>query len=153
MLKLIYMLLLGVLIALFVGWGVEVFYASPKYPEYPTELNYTKGDLTPAQTEVQKSYDEKVKAYQEDSKPYNRNVSIIVIVASLILFALSLILVKKIPFISDSLLLGAAFTLIYGVGRGIASQNSKVQFAAVTVGLIVAFVVGLVKFVSPEKAK
>lgn len=153
MLKLIYMLLLGVLIALFVGWGVEVFYSSPKNPEYPTELNYVKDNQTAAQVEMQKDYDKKIKAYQEELKPYNRNVSIIIIIVSLVLFTLSLLLLKRIEFISDSILLGAVFTLIYGVGRGIASGNNKVQFAAVTVGLIVALVVGYIKFINPEKQK
>lgn len=36
-LKAAYMLFVAVLIALFVGFGVSVFYPEPKMPDYPTD--------------------------------------------------------------------------------------------------------------------
>jgi len=85
-------------------------------------------------------------------KVYNRNISVIGMVISVLLFIISLVFLKKIQFISDSVLLGGAFSMIYSVTRGMMSENSKVQFLTVTVGLIVALIVGSVKFVKNDES-
>lgn len=152
MIKTIYAIFLGIMIALFLGWGIEVFYNSPKMPDYPSELSYAKGDLSTTQQAIQTKFDQDQKAYQEEMKGYNGNVSLIAFGLSLILFVISLVLIKGIPFVSDSILLGGAFTLVYGLGRGLASGNNKIQLLSAAIALIIAFVAGYFKFVKAEKS-
>jgi len=87
----------------------------------------------------------------EDSKPYHRNVSIISLVASIIILILSLTLLSKIKMIADGILLGGVFTTIYAIIQGLMSDSSQFRFLVVTVGLIIAFVLGYIKFIRPRK--
>ncbi|QQS18821.1 hypothetical protein IPL68_02020 [Candidatus Saccharibacteria bacterium] len=43
-------------------------------------------------------------------------------------------------------MLGGLFTLIYSIGRGFASQNSKYVFIAITVGLALVIYLGYRRF-------
>lgn len=155
-LKFIYTLFIGILLALFVGFGIAAFYEEPKYPEPPVSLKYpapypeTKDSSFSAQIirdqikqeKIQKEFDKKIQLY-------NRNVSVIGLVAAIIFLVISLLLVKNLLLISDGLLLGGVFTLLYSIGRGFASQDSKFQFVTVTIGLIISLVLGYIKFIKP----
>jgi uncharacterized membrane protein YraQ (UPF0718 family) len=153
MLKLFYGLFVGILLAIFVGVGVNVFYQSPVAPEYPSILNNCGKEATTEQQQAQKDYDAKNKVYMEKMKPYNRNVSIVALAIAVLFLAISLIFERRIPVIADGIMLGGVFTLLYSLGRSLASQDSKYSFAVVTVGLILSFVLGYVRFISPTKTK
>ena len=87
----------------------------------------------------------------EESKPYNRNVSIVSLVASIIILVLSLTLLAKIKMIADGILLGGVFVTAYGIIRGLMSEDSQFRFIIVTIGLIIALVLGYIKFIRPRK--
>lgn len=152
MLKLIYTFFLGILIAIFVGMGVATFYPEPKYPEYPKSLQYSTGELNAEQRKLDRQYTKDVNAYTDKQKSYDRNVSIIVLVAAVIILTVSL-LIPKLDVVSDGLLLGGVFTLIYSIGRSFSSDSPKVSFAVVTVGLVVTIILGYRKFVKPQAAE
>ena len=125
-LKVIYALLVGIFISVFVGVGIDAFYQSPKYPEYPNEITISKnidGSFNQEGQRVLENHEKEIQKVNLLRKKYNRNVSIIALSASVIIAMISIFLSKKALVISDGLLLGSLFTLIYSVIRGFGSDN------------------------------
>ena len=153
MIKFIYTIFLALLIALFVGLGIDAFYPGPKAPQYPFELDQVKQgcEQTIEQQTLAKEFNQAQTKYMEESKPYNRNVSIISLVASIIILVLSLTLLNKIKMIADGILLGGVFTTIYSIIRGLMTENSQFRFLIVVIGLIIALVLGYIKFIRHRK--
>lgn len=149
LIKIIYTLFLALLVAFFVGLGIDAFYPGPKMPQYPFELEQIKQgcEETLEQQATKKQYNEAQMKFTEDSKPYNRNVSIISLVAAIIILVISLTLLSKIKMIADGILLGGVFTVIYSIVRGLMCDSSRFRFLIVSVGLMIAFVLGYVKFI------
>ena len=146
-LKIIYTFFLGLLLAAFVGFGINTFYVPPTAPKYPIELNSYGKELTEEQAAKQRVFDLQNEKYQEDLKPYNRNVSIAALGAAVIFFVASVAFQRRIRFIADGIMLGGLFTLLYSIGRGFASQDSKYVFAVVTIGLLIVLCLGYYRFV------
>ncbi len=153
LIKFIYTLFLALLIALFVGLGINTFYPGPEAPKYPLELDQVKQgcEQTIEQQTLAKEFNQTQEKYMEELKPYNRNVSIISLVASIIILIFSLTLLTKIKMIADGILLGGVFTTIYGIIQGMMSQSSYFRFLVVVVGLIIALGLGYIKFIRPKK--
>jgi len=151
--KFIYTIFLALLVALFVGLGISAFYPGPKAPQYPLELDQVKAgcEETIEQQTLRKEFNQVQEKFMEELKPYNQNVSIISLVASIIILVLSLTLLTKIKMIADGMLLGGVFVTIYSIIRGLMSENSQFRFLIVTIGLIIAFVLGYIKFIRPKK--
>lgn len=143
---LLYTFFLGILIALFIGVGINTFYEPPPAPEYPIELNTYGKELTESQAVRQRLFEEQERAYQKTMKPYNRNVSIITIVCAVVLLLVGLLYEKKMKVITDGVLLGGLFTLFYGLGRGFASEDSKYVFAVASLSLITVVYLGYRRF-------
>lgn len=153
LIKFIYTLFLAILVALFVGLGIDAFYQGPKAPEYPTELNYAKepGDFTLEQRTAEMEYEKAMKNYMEESKPYNRNVSVISLIAAILILILSLSFFTKIKMIADGILLGGVFTAMYSIIRGMESDSPQFRFLIVIIGLAIALVLGYAKFIRPKE--
>ena len=156
-LKIIYLIFIGVLFAVLVGVGIAAFYPEPKPPEYPSALKIPReGGLNqPVFEELkgeQEEYDRLEKAFRQNLEIYNRNVSIIAIVASIITLVVSLTLFKKLLLIADGLLLGGVLTILYSIIRGFGSGNNKFQFIIVSISFIVALILGYIKLAKPSKA-
>jgi uncharacterized membrane protein len=154
LIKIIYTLFLALIVALFVGLGIDAFYPGPKAPEYPIELEkpYETGHQETEQEEQARlEYFEKQKQFQEESKVYNRNVSIIAIIFAIAILVVSLTFLAKIKMIADGILLGGVFTTVYAIIRGLMSEDSKFRFLVVTVGLVIALFLGYLKFVKNKK--
>lgn len=143
MIRYIYTFFVGLFLAIFVGMGIAVFYAAPKSPESP---NFYGKELTLQEQEQQKAFDVKQKAWDKEMQHYNRNASVIILSCAVVVLATSLLLAEKLGVIADGLLLGGIFTLLYGVGRGMAADSNKYRFLVATVGLVVTLVLGYVKF-------
>jgi len=151
MLKNLYALFLGLILATFVGVGIATFYPEPKMPEYPTTLSRSTPSVPDKAFDeenrvVQEKFDADQKAYEIISSNYNRNASAIVIAFAVLFLAISLIFEAKLAIIADGLLLGGIFTLLYGIIRGFMTDQMTYRFIITTVGLIVALVLGYVKF-------
>lgn len=150
MIEALYKLFIALMIALFVGFGISVFYPGPTAPDYPTGLvNKSSDELTVAEQEAQTDYDNQSKIYQDDFAVYSRTVSVVAIIFSVLLLIVSLTLLSGVAVINDGVLFGGIFTLLYGIIRSFMSESSKVQFSAVTVGLVIALVLGYLRFVRP----
>ena len=72
---------------------------------------------------------------------------IIALVAAIVLLAGSLAL-ERLPnkVLVNGVLLGGLFTLLYSVIRGFASEDSKMTFIAVSIGLAIAIYLGYHRF-------
>ena len=149
-LKIVYTFFLGIILALFVGLGISTFYPAPTAPEYPRELSsYSKEptiEQTAEQQKNQQKFDDEQRSYSEKVQPYNRNVSIIALVTAVILVGLSLLFEKFNKVIANGVMLGGLFTLLYSLGRGLASEDTKYTFIAATVGLLIALYLGYRRF-------
>jgi preprotein translocase subunit SecG len=154
-LKAIYVVFLGLIIALFCGLGVAAFYQQPKGPKEPEATPQTvdqKQGLVVNQAEV--NYQNEYRKYEEEKlKPYNRNVSIITLALATLILVISLLLSNKLPILSDGILLGAVFTLIYSIIRGISAGNPRFTFIIVSIGLVITVFIGFWKFLRKPKSK
>ncbi len=156
-LQFIYTFFLGITIALFIGIGINTFYPQPDMPQPPETLNSLNNlnkQPTEQQIALQNSYDISVQDFNKNKmNPYNRNVSIITLATAIILVALSMLLEhKNIKVIADGVMVGGLLTLLYSVGRGVASQDNQYMFGAVAVGLALVLYLGYHRFVAPYKA-
>jgi hypothetical protein len=148
--KIIYTVFLALMVALFVGLGIDAFYPGPKPPDYPVELEQNT-DINHQETSEEKAlrleYNQKERQYQEDSKGYNRNVSIISLLAAIAILVASLTLLSKIKMIADGILLGGVFTTCYAIIRGLMAEDSRFRFVVVCVGLAIALTFVYIKFI------
>lgn len=152
-LRFVYAFFLGLIIALFVGMGISTFYPAPEMPEYPPH-SITPADMSGNGTtkvpeedlQVQREYEEAYKRYDEASQTYHRNVSIISLVSAVIFVILSSLLARKNHVIMNGVMLGGVFVLIYSIGRGIASTDTKYTFIAVSISLLVILYLGYRRF-------
>jgi len=151
--KYIYTLFLALLISLFIGFGIDAFYPGPVSPSYPAELNAVKPgcEETPEQQNIRKEYNQAQNKFMEDFKPYNRDVSVIALTAAILILIFSMTMLSKIKMIADGVLLGGVFITIYSIIRGIMSQSSQFRFLIVSVGLVIALILGYLKFIKTNE--
>jgi len=154
-LKLIYTLLIGIFLAVFVGVGIAAFYPGPKFPEPPIAVKYGSPDMNKqnelsAETKAEiEQFDREEKEYQIKSQIYNRDVSIYSLVAAILVVIASLTLFKTLFLISDGLLLGGVLTLLYSVARGFGAEDNMFRFLVVSIGLFISLFLGYIKFIKP----
>ena len=149
-LNLIYVLFVGLLIAIFVGVGINTFYEPPEQPEYPYDYGYQE-ETSEEQIKLEKQYEKENDKYEKEAKEYYGNASVLAVSSSVVLIAFSIAYAKKIKTIGDGVMLGGLFTLLYSIGLGIASTNSKLNFGIVSVSLVVVIYLGYHRFIKTEK--
>lgn len=166
-LQIIFSIFLGIMITAFIGVGVYTFYPQPvtqtqdqlqelyrrqediqafKDPTALTDAD--RAQLTTVQAQI-RTLEDQTRAEME---VWGRNTSIILILFATLVMAVSLIRADQLPVISNGLLLGGVFTMIYGVGWIIATGTSYARFAVMTVALIITLVLGYVRFVWRRRA-
>jgi hypothetical protein len=151
--KFIYTIFLGILVALFVGLGIDTFYPAPERPDYPVELRSVTPEeqKSPEFNQKRDQYEKQQQRYEQKMDEYNRNVSLIAIASSILLLVVSLTFLNQIKIIADGVLLGGVFTAIYSIIRGLMTDISQFRFLIVTVGLLIALILGYIKFVKQNK--
>jgi len=170
-LRTIFSFFLGLMLTAFAGVGVYTFYPPPE--EFSTqirELNRREEiirDSRPADqlTEEDRAQIREVNqeryalqdALREAQRPWGRTTSIILMVTATLAMAVSLIRAGQLPVISNGLLLGGVFTMLYGVGWIIATDVSKARFAVMAIALAITLALGYLRFVrngkgAPDKA-
>ncbi len=150
LLRYVYVVFLGILLALFVGVGIAAFYEQPKSPT-PT---FSKPLMVPESATQSATQDQEWQRnneinekYMNNVRTYNRNVSIAAIIFAVFFLILSFTVLEKILVMADGFLLGGLFTLLYSIIRGFDAQDSKFRFIIIAVALIVACLVGYKKFI------
>lgn len=158
---------LGLMVTSFIGVGVYTFYPPPdrafrdhivslnrqqqeiRASKAPTEL--TDADRARMQ-ELQREIDRLQDQQNAEGRVWGRQTSIILIAFATLAMAVSLIKAVQLPVISNGLLLGGVFTMIYGVGWIIATDTSTVRFFVMTAALAITLGLGYVRFVRQREA-
>jgi len=161
-LQTIFSFFLGLLVLAVVGVGVNTFYQSPseshqkemtaisrqmealnfKSPSGVTDAadKAELARLQAKQTALQDTIDAEMKIWA-------RNTSIVLVLFATAVMGVSLIRSEQLRVISNGLLLGGLFTMLYGAGWVIFSGNSTARFVVVLFALAVALGLGYLKFV------
>jgi hypothetical protein len=160
-LRTIFSFFLGLMLTAFVGVGVYTFHGPPeKFQAQIRDLARREGairnsrpasELTVADQnqiqELDRQRSELVDAAAEAHKPWGRSTSIILIVFATLAMAVSLVRADQLPVISNGLLLGGLFTMLYGVGWIVATDTSVARFFVMTAALAITLALGYVRFV------
>jgi len=160
-LRTIFSFFLGLMLVAFAGVGVYTFYPPPdEFNTQIRELNRREEmirDSRPADqlTEEDRAQIREVNqeryalqdARREAERPWGRTTSIILMVTATLAMAVSLIRAGELPVISNGLLLGGVFTMLYGVGWIIATDVSKARFVVMAVALVITLGLGYLRFV------
>ncbi|MFI7580410.1 hypothetical protein [Kocuria kalidii] len=148
-LRTVYTLLLGTLLALFVGLGMATVHPGPEEPAPPPAVAGAQESREPA-PEVQQqraAYERDREAWAAESAPHHRDVGVVALVAAVLLLAAGPALERRRPVLGRALLLGGLLTLLHGVVRGLLSQDTLAAFGLVTVALVVLLHLGYRRFV------
>ncbi len=149
---LVYTVFLGLLLAVFVGFGIRTFYAPPESPEPPARVQQPPTEVgdkerRAAEANYQNEYD----AYQSELEVYHRNVSIVALLTAVIFLAVSLGVGFHIKVLADGVLLGGLFLLIYSIGRSFAAEDPAYSFLTLSVAVVVALYLGYRRF-NPQQS-
>jgi len=166
-LQTIFSFFLGLMVLAVVGVGVNTFYTSPADKSQKEQqaisrqmeaLNFkdpngvtdaaTKAklaELTVRQNALQDKIDTEMKLWA-------RNTSIVLVLFATLVMGVSLIRSEQLRVISNGLLLGGLFTMLYGAGWVIFSGNSTARFVVVLFALVVALGLGYLKFVRDRES-
>lgn len=161
-LQTIFSIFLGLMVAAFVGVGVYTFYPPPQqdFTRQIEDLNREEqamrnrqapDELTAADRErIQALTDERnslIDASNVGRQSWGRATSIVLIVFATLAMAVSLVRADQLPVISNGLLLGGVFTMVYGVGWIVATDTSVARFFVMTAALAITLALGYVRFV------
>ena len=166
-LQTIFTIFLGLMVTAFVGVGVYTFYPSPdaqyrdqmrKLDREQQALHTSKPDI--ALTESDRARIQEITSRRDSLQDISRNArerwtgrtSIILVALSTVAMAISLIATAQLPVISNGLLLGGVFTMLYGVGWVIASGTSTTRFVVMTITLLITLALGYMRFVRRRAA-
>lgn len=166
-LQVIFSFFLGLMVLAFIGIGVNTFYPQPEYRESPEmqalhreqqriwdrnrdgELSdEDQARIDAIQTELDELYEEQERVRQI----WSRNTSIVLIIFATLVMGISLVRSDQLRVISNGLLLGGLFTMVYGVGWIIASGESLARFFVIVFALAVTMALGYLKFVRGKEA-
>jgi hypothetical protein len=170
-LRTIFSFFLGLMLTAFAGVGVYTFFPPPE--EFNTQirdLNRSEEMIRDSRPADQLTEEDRAQireldrqryaledAREEAQRPWGRTTSIILMAIATLAMVVSLVRAGQLPVISNGLLLGGVFTMLYGVGWIIATDSSIARFTVMAVALLITLALGYVRFVrsgetSPGKA-
>ncbi len=167
-LQTIFSFFLGLMVLAFIGIGVNTFYPEPAYFDSPElqelyreqESIYRAsgpGPLSPADEARIDGIQQEIEALQTEIEQvrqgWARNTSIILILFATMVMGISLVRSEQLRVISNGLLLGGLFTMVYGVGWIIFSGESIARFAVIVFALLVTLALGYLRFVHGKAAE
>lgn len=117
-LQVIFAFFLGLVVVAFVGIGVNTFYPEPDWTE-ATQAAHANWQLV---------------------------TGVVLLVCATILLVVSLLLPEVQGVLSNGVLLGGVFTMVYAVGMTVSSDRSILRFVVVAAALAVTIVIGYLKF-------
>jgi len=161
-LQTLFAIFLGLMVTAFVGVGVYTFYPSPDKQfrpriealdrqEQAIRNSQPENALSPAdRAQMQKIIDERNRiqdASRASTEAWSGRTSIILVSLATIAMAISLTAIAGLPVISNGLLMGGVFTMLYGVGWVIVSATSGTRFIVMSFALAVTLALGYLRFV------
>lgn len=157
-LRTLYALALAVLVAAFVGFGIQTFYPAPESLQdnafaggIPSSSPGAGGALPDAQSLPGPAGDNSGFqgdfGYDQELAAHDRVASVVaIVVAILILLAGLLPLISQLPVIGDGVTLGGVLTLFYGMTLAVQAPSGPLGFFVVTVGLLALIATLYLKF-------
>lgn len=160
-LQTIFSFFLGLMVTAFVGVGVYTFHPPDKTPQRRVQelsrreqaiRNAKPGEQLTAddRAQIQQLTDERNRiadASQAAFESWGRRTSIILITLATLAMVVSLVRPEQLPVISNGLLLGGVFTMVYGVGWIVAAGASLTRFVVMTAAFVITLALGYVRFV------
>ncbi len=157
-LRTLYALVLAVLVAAFVGLGIETFYPAPQSPEEvapsqevpppplppPTDEDTPPGAEPPPRFpgEIPPGTQSPIEAYEQELDNHAQVASVVAIVVALLILVAGLIFgFSRLAIINDGVTLGGVLTLLYGMVLAARAPSGLIGFIVVAVGLIVLLAV------------
>lgn len=128
-LQIIFAFFLGLVVVAFVGIGVNTFYPEP---DYPTTMGADE-------------------AWAEAYNQWALVTGIVLLACATAILAVSLFLPEHQAVLSNGILLGGVFTMVYAVGMTFSADTSLLRFGVVTVALAITIAVGYLKFVRGKR--
>jgi lipopolysaccharide export LptBFGC system permease protein LptF len=150
------------MVTAFIGVGVYTFYppGADQAVDEIRELRRDQDDIRDSRSNdalAQEDRDhlseleDEIRAHQDVQREHHSSwagvTSIILIVLATLVMGISLFRADQLPVISNGLLLGGVFTMLYGTGWVIASGDSRMRFWVMTLALVITLVLGWVRFV------
>ncbi|MBV8364105.1 MAG: hypothetical protein JO193_06020 [Candidatus Eremiobacteraeota bacterium] len=142
MLKVLFVICIGILTVFVVGTGIDAFTARPATP---CDHGACYGGNSKNIERLWKDYNTRYEAWA-------RTTSLIALIAGLIIAIVALAASDRFPIVADGALLGGTLTVVYGVCWGFIG-GEKFRFVVGLAGLIVAGTLGYFKFVRPKMAE
>ncbi len=166
-LRTIFSFFLGLVLTAFIGVGVYTFYPPPEMFESQTrELTQREQAIRDARSpdrlteedlaqiaEINRERNELFDSAREEQMPWGRSTSIILIVFATLFMTISLVRADQLPVISNGLLLGGIFSMLYGIGWVIATDTSIMRFMVITAALVITLGLGYLRFVRIGKSE
>jgi hypothetical protein len=163
-LQTIFSFFLGLMVAAFVGVGVYTFHPPNEAierelleldrQEQAAGVGRATGELTEEERaraqELLDARNAAMDAHQEARDAWGRSTSMILIALATLVMVISLVRSDQLPVISNGLLLGGVFTMVYGVGWIVASDTSITRFMVLSVALVMTLGLGHFRFVRPR---
>jgi hypothetical protein len=160
-LRTIFSFFLALMVTAFVGVGVYTFHGPPE--QFQTQIrdlhrqeqairdSRGPNELTPADREqiqaIVTQRNELMDTTEAARENWGRSTSIILMALATLAMAISLVRADQLPVVSNGLLLGGVFTMLYGVGWIVATDRSVARFFVMTVALGLTLALGYVRFV------
>jgi len=161
-LQLIFAFFLGLMVTAFIGVGVYTFHP-PDADQSADEIRELRRDqqdirdsrsndaLTQEDRDRLSELEDEIRVQQDEQRAHRGSwagtTSIILIILATFVMGISLVRADQLPVISNGLLLGGVFTMLYGTGWVIASGDSRTRFWVMTLALVITLVLGWVRFV------
>ncbi len=160
-LQTIFSFFLGLMVLAFIGIGVNTFYPQPErfdspeiqelFREQESIMRRGPEQMLPVDEERLEEIRREIEAAQADMEQarqvWARNTSIILILFATMVMGISLVRSEQLRVISNGLLLGGLFTMVYGVGWILFSDESVARFAVIVFALLVTLALGYLRFV------
>lgn len=176
--RVLYCIFLGLLVAFFVAWAMDAWFPTPQWDKvYPGVERYPQEPIPPSSEELNmlsaETKSARVQQYEADRAAFeewktNRDqreeeftklmdkqgitVALISMAIAVVVTTVSLLYSGRLQVITEGMLLGGIFTLIYSLGWTFI-RTPKIAVWAVAVSLVITIAVGYMKFVrKPEQA-
>ena len=160
-LRIIFSLFLGLMLTALIGVGVYTFHPPPeqldseirdlKRQEQAIRNSKPEDELTSADRdqiqEIVHQRNELADAAEQARKKWALRTSVILIVFATLAMAVSLVRTDRAGVISNGLLLGGVFAMLYGIGWIANAGTSITRFVVMTAAFLIALGLGYARFV------
>jgi len=166
-LQTIFSFFLGLMVLAFIAVGVNTFYESPADRHQKdmqaiqqqidrVNVKQAPGGTLPSSeqaelTRLQAQQTALQNRIQTEMEPWSLNTSIILIVYATIVMSVSLIRSEQLRVISNGLLLGGLFAMLYGAGWVIFSGTGTARFVVILLAFAITIALGYLKFVRQRR--